>query len=87
MSSRKSTRVVEEVVEKVDEGLRQKETATAGQHSSSRRAVDRSGRPSAVAADRSTDPVDRRAQYAQRSSGRPVRSTAEGEWSTVRSTD
>ena len=40
-----------------------KETAAevAGQHGSSRRAVDRSGRPSAAAADWSTGPVDRRA--------------------------
>ena len=41
----------------------------------------------AAAADRSTGPVDRRAQHAQRSSGRPAQSTAEGERSTARSTD
>jgi len=42
---------------------------------------------SATAGERSTGPVDRRAQHAQRSSGRQVRSTAEGEQSTARSTD
>ena len=74
----------EEVVEEVDDVVKESAAAARG---ISRRTVDRSGRPSAAAADRSTGPVDGRAQHAQRSSGRPVRSTAEGERSTARSTD
>ena len=69
----------EEVVEEVDdEGLHQKEAATAGQHSSNRRAVDRQqiGRPV-----RSTDVHNMHRGVAV------DRSTAEGELSTARSTD
>ena len=45
------------------------------------------GRPLAEAAERSTGSVDRRAQMCTGRSGRPARSTAEGERSTARSTD
>ena len=80
-----------------------KETAAAaGQHSSSRRAIDRSGRPSVAVADRSTGPIDQRAQHARgvavdrsgrpqkesgRPHGRPARSTSAYGRSTDRSTD
>ena len=46
-------------------------TAAEGISSNSRRTVDRSGRPSAEAAERSTGPVDRRAQTCTGHSGRP----------------
>ena len=68
----------EDVVEEVDKGRRgsrwRKETAA-------------SRSAEAAAGDRSTGPVDRRAQHAQGISGRPVQSTAEGDRSTRRSTD
>jgi len=76
----------ERVVEEVDEGPRAKRKQQQQQVSiaAAGKTVDRSGRPSAVAADQSTGPVDRCAQHAQRYSGRL---TAEGERSTVRSID
>ena len=73
----------EEVVEEVDDVVKESAAAARG----IRRTVDRSGRPSAKAAERSTGSVDRRAQTCTGSSGRLVRSIAEGERSTARSTD
>ena len=49
--------------------------------------VDWAGRPPAVAGARSTGPVDRRAQHAQRHERSTARSTAGGARSTARSTD
>ena len=70
-----SCRKREDIVEEVDKGRRgsRRESSPEGNSSKSRSAEQQqeSGRPPAVAADRSTGPVDRRAQHAQKASGRP----------------
>ena len=70
----------EEVVEEVDDVI----SSQRKQHS--RRTVDRSGRPSAEAAERSTGPIDRRARHAQQTCtgycSQPARSTGAYGWST-----
>jgi len=83
--SRKSTNDSEIQILKFSSSSRSSSTVdrpvdrSKGISSNSRRTVDRSGRPSAEAAERSTGPVDRRAQHAQQTCtgycGRPARST------------
>ena len=65
-----------EEVEEVDDDIAKEiSTAAEGISSNSRGTVDRSDRPSAEAVERSTGPVDRRAQTWTGRSGRPARST------------